>query len=735
MKHLLFFTRLALYLLAIFIPRIHPAVVVPYDRIGLGFWFVLIPVEMLIAFYLAPPRLAFRNWLLLALGPVLIFVVFISGITMTALVYMAGAGIAFLFTVLIFKGKIIAAGILEQFFLAFLYYKLINFSRSSESAAAAGTGLTQIILVLLICTFLLYGLVLYLSVFHREREKRGPGEMILFLVLAVPAVLVITILLPPDFIRHAMVFNPINRDIKPEPFPLNERGEGLEGGNLRSDNDFGNEEGENGGEQEPGESSESGSSELEGIPADQWDRIVKGKGNKQYAVMVVSSKTDPLYAAGAYFGRFDGVKGFLFSQEETLNELSYRRFLETWEDTGATAERKRRPVDIFTLSTLAERFLPYRPFAIEPTVLNRKFHPFDFSFNTVSSLSSSQKQDWLDIKGLSETEREELKSFLEVPLPAAVQSSFENHLQQAVGDRTGYYERIEGILKSFAGYQYELGFDDTVHVTKMENFLLHLKRGDCTEFSNTTAILCRLAGIPSRVVTGYLVSRQLQTTVHRQGVYFLREVIESLQEFPLDQLVLVTTAHLHSWVQLYLPGYGWVDFETTDYALPPLAGGDLNALDVVIPLIQGETIGEERFRFPWKSLLIILLGVSAGMVIILYLYRYGREIYLRTLSKGQSLKALKALQTLFLIKLSVNGYDYKASSHTPLEYAARYPELYPFAVLYTVLRFRERFDPGEKELRWQQLRASYSRILEDCRRTGVKSRLRRLFSLRSLYYG
>ena len=73
MTHMLFFSRLALYLLVAALPALHPAVSVPYDRVGITAWFVLLPVEMLIAFYLAPPRTRTRTWLLLAAvapGPV-----------------------------------------------------------------------------------------------------------------------------------------------------------------------------------------------------------------------------------------------------------------------------------------------------------------------------------------------------------------------------------------------------------------------------------------------------------------------------------------------------------------------------------------------------------------------------------------------------------------------------------------------------------------------------------------
>ena len=71
-RHLLFYTRLALYLTTCAIPFFHPSIAVPYDAIGLWMWFGLIPGEMLIAYYLSPPRFRSRIWLGWAIGLVLL---------------------------------------------------------------------------------------------------------------------------------------------------------------------------------------------------------------------------------------------------------------------------------------------------------------------------------------------------------------------------------------------------------------------------------------------------------------------------------------------------------------------------------------------------------------------------------------------------------------------------------------------------------------------------------------
>ena len=100
---LYFYSRLLLYLLAFFIPVIHPAVTVPYDRAGWLLWFVLVPGQMLIAYHMAPPRFRPRTWLLSALG--LIAATAAAGtalLSLQSLVFLGVGAASFLLTALIF---------------------------------------------------------------------------------------------------------------------------------------------------------------------------------------------------------------------------------------------------------------------------------------------------------------------------------------------------------------------------------------------------------------------------------------------------------------------------------------------------------------------------------------------------------------------------------------------------------------------------------------------------------
>jgi transglutaminase-like putative cysteine protease len=72
-------------------------------------------------------------------------------------------------------------------------------------------------------------------------------------------------------------------------------------------------------------------------------------------------------------------------------------------------------------------------------------------------------------------------------------------------------------------------------------FLFDLRRGYCDYFATAMVVLARSVGIPARLVTGYA-----------SGGYDI---------FRAQFVVLAEDAH--SWVEVYFPSYGWVEFEPT----------------------------------------------------------------------------------------------------------------------------------------------------------------------------
>ena len=741
---ILFYVRLALYLLGFAVPVFHPAINVPYDSLGWWLWFVLIPGEMLIAFHLSPPRVHRRIQLISAGVFFLISLGFVVGSGSSILPTLIGGLAAFFSTLIVFwtggKLRILAVG--ELFFLGFHYYRLLSFSRGSESIARNSSGITQFLLILCIGSFLVHCVVIYLATHREGVSRRNAGELGAFLTISVLTGLLLAVALPPNFVRHSIVFNRLSEPLRPDIIPLDETGDGRpDRGSLQGEND---EEGENGKDGEDGENGgqaegdEPSGGILEGIPSDQWQNLEDlrqgQRDGKQYTVMVVASDIDPVYAANGYYGRFDPVSGFRLDSGTELNELAYIRLLETWTNQSPARDLMRKPFQVYFLSTLSERFLAYEPRSVLPTVLDRKYHPFDYSYVAESAFSVSETRDWARSRDLTSQEKDELSSYLEIPLSEPNRDIFQQHLDTHVGDQTGYYQRIAAILESFRSFQYNIGFTDEVSVDRMAEFITVTQEGDCTEFSNTTAILARMSGIPSRVVTGFLASRDLQTDKHYEGILQLLKVVEPLQAFTPDQLFLVTSAHRHSWVQLFMPGYGWVDIETTATALPPLGSGDPNSMDVVIPIIEEQPNPLQDFKFPWLFIFrffVLLLGAST---LGAYIFRFGRGLTLNMISRGDGTRALRALYRNLLINLATEGHKIKAPSQTALEYAEKQPETRDFADAYTELRYREVIEPAKKVAVWQRVRRSYDDTMKGCRRKGIIGLIRRIFSLRSLYY-
>ncbi len=505
---------------------------------------------------------------------------------------------------------------------------------------------------------------------------------------------------------------------------------------------------------------------LEGVPSDQWENYRNssknssgggGQKGKQDAIMVIASRVNPVYAAEAYLGTFsqDGLSRTVLDQEP-LNGIVDIHLIETWQDKIHSRDDKRRIESMFFLSTIKQRVAPYRPYRIQPTVQNKKYHPFDLSYHVQSRISTSLPEDWLLVRKPTNVHKQRMAHYLQVELPTSIQQGFQKHLGQVRRDyqqakkkhkdfsKERYFERVDAILRGFSGHRYELGFDEAVSMKKLHNFLSKTKKGDCTEFSHTAAILGRLAEIPSRVVIGYLASKDLQTPAHRGAIYHLQQKIDFLKKYKKSELYLVTSSHHHAWVQFWMPDFGWIDFETTSYAIPPKPGMDPNNMDVVIPLIEEETL-KPSFTFPWQLILKILGGLFISLLSGLYLYRYGRQMYYWIVPKlyNQEQLLISALKMRLLMRIATEGYPLKSTYKTTLEYAQQdlvvimaetQQKIEAFAKAYTMLRFRENYQENEKKQKLEDLQLSFTQSMAAIRRRGFIAGLVRIFSLRSLYY-
>ena len=100
---------------------------------------------------------------------------------------------------------------------------------------------------------------------------------------------------------------------------------------------------------------------------------------------------------------------------------------------------------------------------------------------------------------------------------------------------------------------------------------LRLRRGSCRDFAVLMAEAVRTQGFAARFVSGYLHVRSNEETSRRVG------------------------GSTHAWIQVYLPGGGWIDFDPTSGAV---GNGDLVRVAVVRDPAQASPLAGTFMGFP-----------------------------------------------------------------------------------------------------------------------------------------
>jgi transglutaminase-like putative cysteine protease len=101
---------------------------------------------------------------------------------------------------------------------------------------------------------------------------------------------------------------------------------------------------------------------------------------------------------------------------------------------------------------------------------------------------------------------------------------------------------VEEYLRTQFGYTLEMVATDN----PIPFFLFERKKGHCEYFASAMAVMLRTQGIPSRIVNGFRNGELSDVT----GSYIVRG------------------RDAHSWVEAFIPGRGWVEFDPTPAAAP-----------------------------------------------------------------------------------------------------------------------------------------------------------------------
>jgi hypothetical protein len=765
---ILFCLRLFFYFSVIALILIHPGITVSFDRIGIVQWFVIIPLMAVLPF-IPEQKIKHRTRIILSFSLLFLLSVIAGGVNLNALAPFAAGLVSFTLTFLLFNNKPMFSrfakiAALEPFFLAWVGLRLLSLSRSGEDIAGQSIALTQFMLVWTAVVFLFHNVVIYLCLYPNSRINAWK-EGLVFSLAGLFVLVVVMFVLPPDFIRNTIITNLTSERI-PQKI-------------SQSDTDRGLPQRGRGRRTRP--NSGSGRGELRGMSEHDWPGRGDGDGSgerRQYMVMIVASDREPVYMGNVFRGQLDPVKGFLANQNELLNDLANQRFFVTWFSNEREHDIGRKKQEVFSLSTLRQKYLPYRPIVIDPVILSDDTGPLRYIHQVVSNTHLGDSLMLVHKKSRLFTRFEEsaLAPYLEIPLEEDDKKLFEEYLhnalltwkvdkndiiksdpylmyifsnqteqEQAVQSEGGndHIENIMALLVSFSKYQYNLNPNDDHSIAALKNFITDSNEGDCVEFSNALALLGRLAGIPSRVVTGYLVSENLQTDAHLRGLALLRGKLPVLQQFPFDNLFMVTNLHSHSWTQFFIPDYGWLDFEATSFSMPPMGMGDFNNWDVVIPLFDEQQTFSQVKKFPWRAVGKAVINMAILALICAYALRYGRELilYINSRRASHDIRGrTRSLYLLLLARLAADGQPIKPASKTASEYSQLFRGkddtscFKSFAEIYSELRWRQFTDSAQMEERFQTLKKEYQDILNSTRRKGLHRWFIRLISLRGLAY-
>lgn len=203
-------------------------------------------------------------------------------------------------------------------------------------------------------------------------------------------------------------------------------------------------------------------------------------------------------------------------------------------------------------------------------------------------------------------------------------------------------------------------------------FLFDARKGYCDYFASAMAVMLRSVDVPARVVSGYAT-----------GDYDFK-----------TGLYLVKDSHAHTWVEVYFPGFGWIEFEpTSSRALRerPLTSADREvdppfglSTDVDVPAI--EELLEEQRQLPtrtssssspglWEAIKDFLPIAGSALLLCAVVYCVVRFMWVRGLGGLPLTQSLYARMCRLSHWLGIR----QPETETPLEYARRLGTLAPEA--------------------------------------------------------
>jgi tetratricopeptide (TPR) repeat protein len=118
---------------------------------------------------------------------------------------------------------------------------------------------------------------------------------------------------------------------------------------------------------------------------------------------------------------------------------------------------------------------------------------------------------------------------------------------EIAGGLTGYWEKVQAVFEflKYGEYRYSLKPGIAPGGDQLGWFLFNSKKGYCSYYAFSMALLLRSLGIPARVAAGFFIDPSTNTF----GYYPVRSDMA------------------HAWVEVPFPGFGWIEYDPTSETL------------------------------------------------------------------------------------------------------------------------------------------------------------------------
>lgn len=285
-------------------------------------------------------------------------------------------------------------------------------------------------------------------------------------------------------------------------------------------------------------------------------------------------------------------------------------------------------------------------------------------------------------------------------VPPIVENAVHVLTHSITNDAMSDEEKMNAIIQYLRGnYSYSLiPSSNGNNRDFVSQFILEGESGYCTYFASSLAIMGRIAGVPTRYVEGFIIP----PVSDRDNYYYIKD------------------EHAHTWVEAYIDGKGWVQFEATpiysetDVPIDEVETIDLQEIleaEIEQAIAEGndeklaelealkeadlenirtasESVKEEKMDFGWLWYLLIF------PVAILLLYLFGRIRVFIGDYRRQSLLRIYNIKDLCIEKNGVIGETLRR------KIARVYPSLYNGSILalFEKILYGE-YTPSRKEMK------------------------------------